>query len=81
MRGASRSSLKTSRAPAKTPAPLVRKLNQDLLKLIALPDVRARFAELGMEPAGTSEQALARVIQSDLVKWAKVIKTSGAKAE
>lgn len=68
-------------APAKTPAPLVRKLNQDLLKLIALSDVRARFAELGMEPAGTSEQALARVIQSDLVKWAKVIKTSGAKAE
>ncbi len=68
-------------APAKTPAPLVRRLNRDLLKLIALPDVRARFAELGMEPAGTSEQTLARVIQSDLVKWAKVIKTSNAKAE
>ena len=67
--------------PAKTPAPLVRNLNQDLQKLISLPDVRARFAELGMEPAGTSEQTLARVIQSDLVKWAKVIKDSGAKAE
>lgn len=68
-------------APAKTPAAQVRRLNQDLVKVIALPDVRARFAELGMEPTGTSESELARVIQTDLVKWAKVIKTAGAKAE
>ena len=68
-------------APAKTPTALVRKLNQDLQRLVALPDVRARFAELGMEPAGTTEQELARIIQSDLVKWANVIKASGAKTE
>jgi tripartite-type tricarboxylate transporter receptor subunit TctC len=67
--------------PAKTPATLVRRLNQDLLKLIALPDVRARFAELGMDPAGTSERELANIIQADLVKWAKVIKAAGAKAD
>ena len=68
-------------APAKTPAALVRRLNQDLQRLVALPDVRARFAELGMEPAGTTETELARIIQSDLVKWANVIKASGAKTE
>lgn len=68
-------------APAKTPAALVRRLNQDLQRLVALPDVRARFAELGMEPAGTTEQELARIIQSDLVKWANAIKASGAKTE
>jgi len=68
-------------APAQTPAPLVRRLNQDLVKVVALPDVRARFTELGMEPAGTSEAGLARIIQTDLVKWARVIKTAGAKAE
>ncbi len=68
-------------APAKTPTALVRRLNQDLQRLVALPDVRARFAELGMEPAGTTEQELARIIQSDLVKWANVIKASGAKTE
>jgi tripartite-type tricarboxylate transporter receptor subunit TctC len=67
--------------PGKTPATLVRRLNQDLRTLIALPDVRARFAELGMEPAGTTELELSRIIQSDLVKWAKVIKSSGAKIE
>lgn len=68
-------------APAKTPTALVRRLNQDLQRLVALPDVRARFAELGMEPAGTTETELARIIQSDLVKWANVIKASGAKTE
>lgn len=67
--------------PAKTPATLVRRLNQDLLKLIALPDVRARFAELGMDPAGTSERELADIIQADLVKWARVIKTASVKAD
>ena len=67
--------------PAKTPAPLVRRLNQDFLRLIALADVRARFAELGMEPAGSSESELTHIIRSDLAKWAKVISTSGAKAE
>jgi len=67
--------------PAKTPATLVRRLNQDMRKLIAQPDVRARFVELGMDPVGNSEQELARIIQSDLVKWAKVIKAAGVKAE
>jgi tripartite-type tricarboxylate transporter receptor subunit TctC len=67
--------------PAQTPATLVRRLNQDVLKLIALPDVRARFAELGMDAAGTSERELAGIIQADLVKWARVIKTAGAKAD
>jgi tripartite-type tricarboxylate transporter receptor subunit TctC len=67
--------------PAKTPAALVRRLNQDMRKLIALPDVRTRFVELGMDPVGNSEQELARIIQSDLVKWARVIKAAGVKAE
>jgi tripartite-type tricarboxylate transporter receptor subunit TctC len=67
--------------PAQTPATLVRRLNQDVRKLIALPDVRARFAELGMDAAGTSERELAGIIQADLVKWTRVIKTAGAKAD
>ena len=67
--------------PAKTPVILVRRLNQDMSRLVALPEVRARFSELGMEPVGNSEQELARVIQSDLVKWAQVIKAAGVKAE
>jgi tripartite-type tricarboxylate transporter receptor subunit TctC len=68
-------------APARTPPALVRKLNQDMARVLALPDVRARFAELGMEPVGNTPQELTRIIQSDLRRWAKVIEDSGAKAE
>ena len=67
--------------PAQTPPTLVRKLNQDMAKVLLLPDVRASFAELGMEPVGNAPQEVALVIQSDLRKWAKVVKDSGAKAE
>jgi tripartite-type tricarboxylate transporter receptor subunit TctC len=67
--------------PAKTPAALVRRLHQDIVKVLAQPDVRARFSELGMEPVGNSPQELAGIIQSDLVKWARVIKDSGARPE
>lgn len=79
--GVDTSSWQGAWVPAKTPAPLVRRLNQDLHRLLMVPDVRMRFAELGMEPVGNSEQAFARVIQSDLLKWAKVIKAAGVKAE
>ncbi len=68
-------------APAKTPGARVHRIQQNLRALIALPDVRARFFELGMEPTGTTEAELAQVIQSDLVKWARVIKASGVRAE
>lgn len=67
--------------PARTPAPLIRRLHQDIVRAIAQPDLRARFAELGMEPVGNSPKELALIIQSDLVKWAKVIKASGAKPD
>jgi len=52
-----------------------------MAKVLLLPDVRASFAELGMEPVGNAPQEVALAIQSDLRKWAKVIKDSGAKAE
>ena len=67
--------------PAQTPAALIRRLHQDFVKVIAAPDIRARFAELGMEPVGNTPKELAAIIQSDLSKWVKVIKDSGAKAD
>lgn len=75
------SSWQAALVPARTPASLIRRLHQDFVKVIALPDVRARFADLGMEPVGNTPGGLALVIQSDLPKWAKVIKDSGAKPE
>jgi len=67
--------------PAKTPAPRVRRLREDIVKVIAAPDVQARFAELAMDPVGSSPAELAATIKGDLLKWAKVIRDSGAKPE
>lgn len=67
--------------PAATPAPLVRRLHQDLVKVIALREMHARFADLAMEPVGNAPREFALIIQSDLVKWLKVIKDSGVKTE
>ena len=68
-------------APTGTPKDVVARLNTELNKVMALPDVRERLAGLAMEPlSGTPEQAAA-FIRSEDVKWAKVVKDSGAKAD
>lgn len=51
------SSWQAALVPARTPASLIRRLHQDFVKVIALPDVRARFADLGMEPVGNTPGA------------------------
>ena len=68
-------------APVQIPASILRKLNLDIVKVVALPDVRARFAELGMEPIGNSPQEFALVIKSDVAKWTRVIRESGARPD
>ncbi len=68
-------------APTGTPKDVVAKLNTELNKVMASPDVRERLAGLAMEPlSGTPEQAAA-FIRSEDAKWAKVVKDSGAKAD
>jgi len=68
-------------APAGTPAPIVRKIDAETVKALALSDVRARFADLGLEPIGNSPEEFAQVIKEEIPKWAKVIKDSGAKPD
>jgi tripartite-type tricarboxylate transporter receptor subunit TctC len=68
-------------APARTPVPIVRKLHLETVKALALPDLRAKLADLGIEGIGNSSDELAAVIKSEIPKWAKVIKESGMKAD
>jgi tripartite-type tricarboxylate transporter receptor subunit TctC len=68
-------------APARTPAAIVRKLHFETVRALALPDVRARIAELGMEGIGNSSAEFAAVIGSEIPKWAKVIKEAGIKPD
>jgi tripartite-type tricarboxylate transporter receptor subunit TctC len=68
-------------APAKTPAPVLAKLRDEVGKVIASPDIVKRLSELGSEP-GTAVEAEARAfLAAETKKWAEVIRISGAKAE
>ena len=68
-------------APAKTPAMIVAKLHLETVKALALPDLRVKFADLGMEGIGNSPDEFAAIIRSEIPKWAKVIRESGIKPD
>jgi len=68
-------------APAKTPKPIVNRLNAEFVKALKAPDVRERLASLGFEIEGTTPEKYGSYIKSEIVKWAKVVKASGAKPE
>jgi tripartite-type tricarboxylate transporter receptor subunit TctC len=68
-------------APARTPATIVGKLHLETVKALALPDVRAKLADLGLERIGNSPDEFAAVIKAEIPKWAKVIKDSGIKPD
>jgi tripartite-type tricarboxylate transporter receptor subunit TctC len=61
-------------APAGTPAPVVGKVYQETLKIVAQPGMRARFAQLGLDTVGNAPDELAAIIKADIDKWARVIK-------
>ena len=68
-------------APARTPAVIVRNLHLETVKVLAQPDLRAKFADLGLEILGSSPDEFAAVIQAEIPRWAKVIKEAAIKAD
>jgi tripartite-type tricarboxylate transporter receptor subunit TctC len=68
-------------APAGTPPALVQRLNAELQRVFKLPDVLDRLKTLGLDPTVGSPEELARLQASEITKWAKVVKDSGAKAD
>ena len=68
-------------APAGTPKDIVQQIQNDVNKVLDAKDAQDRLATLGCEPfKGTGEQ-LAQIVRSDLVRWAKIVKESGAKMD
>jgi len=67
--------------PAKTPPAIVAKLSQDIARVLHLPDVRERLLAQGMEPVSNTPEEFSTYVRSEMTKWAKVVKASGAKAE
>jgi tripartite-type tricarboxylate transporter receptor subunit TctC len=68
-------------APARVPAAIVTKLNTELVKTLRLPEIRERMAEQGAEPSPTTPKEFAAFQKAEVVKWAKVVRESGAKVE
>ncbi len=66
---------------AKTPAAVVSKLNAEIKRALTLPDVIEKLATAGVEIQTTSPEEWGRFVQSEIEKWAKVVKTAGIKLE
>ncbi len=67
--------------PAGTPPAVASKLNADLNKVLAMPEVKERFAKLGMQTAPGTPDELAATLRADLARWSKVVKEANIKAE
>jgi tripartite-type tricarboxylate transporter receptor subunit TctC len=68
-------------APANTPAPIVAKLNAEVNKALQTKELREQFAAQGVEPMVMSGDELSAFIKSELAKWTKAVKDSGAKVD
>ena len=68
-------------APAGTPPEIVNRLNVEIVKILRSPETVAKLAGLGLDPVGSDPKTFADFIASENVKWAKVVKASGAKLE
>ena len=66
-------------APAKLPAPIVARLQAEIVRILNQPDIRERILFDGSEPVGSTPEEFNRFLHADLVKWTKVVKESGAK--
>ena len=68
-------------APAATPDAIVARLHAELVKIVQSPDMTARMAAEASIPVGSTPQQFSAYLQEEIVKWARVIKASGAKLD
>jgi tripartite-type tricarboxylate transporter receptor subunit TctC len=67
--------------PAKTPKPIIEKLNKALNVIVREPAIRDRLLQQGAEGAGGTPEALGKVVDSELVRWAKLVKDANIHSE
>jgi tripartite-type tricarboxylate transporter receptor subunit TctC len=68
-------------APARTPRPIVTRLYDEIVKVLAVAETRDRLLTQGFEPVGSTPAEFSAYIKSEIAKWARVIKAAGIKAE
>ncbi len=68
-------------APAKTPRPIIDRLNAEIVKALNAPDMRERLQGMGADPVGSTPEQYTAFVQNEIAKWGKVIKAAGIKGE
>jgi tripartite-type tricarboxylate transporter receptor subunit TctC len=68
-------------APAGTPKPIIDRLHSEVVRIVALPDVKQKLDTLGFTPVASTPEAYAAQIRSDLETWGKVVQDLGMKVE
>jgi tripartite-type tricarboxylate transporter receptor subunit TctC len=68
-------------APAATPRDIIAKLHAEVVKAIALPDLRERYVSMGLEPLGNSPEEFGVQIRADIARWAKVVRIANVQAQ
>ncbi len=68
-------------APARTPRAVVTKVNADVVQILKSPEAQAFFREQGAEAMITTPETFLALLESDIAKWAKVVKASGARLD
>jgi len=68
-------------APAKTPAPTINRLNQEIVRVLNQAEVKEKFFNTGAEPVGGSPDELGVKIKAEIARMGKVIKDAGIRAE
>jgi tripartite-type tricarboxylate transporter receptor subunit TctC len=67
--------------PAQTPPAIVGALHREIARAAQLPDVRARFAALGLEAVGNDPAQFAKIIKNDLARWAEVVRRGNVRID
>ena len=68
-------------APARTPRPIVERLQREVAAVLALPEVRERYLKGGFEPVGNTPAEFAQQIRADLARWSKVVKDANLRVD
>ena len=68
-------------APAGTPAPIVNRLNQEMVRVLNKPDIKQKFFDSGTETVGNTPEEFSAIVKSDMAKMGKLIKDAGIRAD
>jgi tripartite-type tricarboxylate transporter receptor subunit TctC len=68
-------------APAGTPKPVVERLNAEIRRILASPEIREKLLAVASDPADMTPEQFGEFVRAETEKWARVVKASGAKVD